>query len=157
LLPTKENLLQLVEAILNLDRPASSLFKEINALADGLSRIGSFERHPGDDLSKGETRTSDGLALSPQAAALCARDFVRTVQFMRGAYQAVCAQANVKIEKPVKLLYVGCGPYALLVLPLMLCMAPQEVQISLIDIHADSMNSVLRIVDHLGLHQHLAE
>nr|WP_315467638.1 hypothetical protein [uncultured Undibacterium sp.] len=153
----KDTLIQLVDAILSPDRPASSLYQEVNVLADLLESIGRYPRHPDDDIAKGETRTEHGLALSPHAAALCAKDFVRTVQFMRGVYQAVCAQNLIDRARPVNLLYVGCGPYALLVLPLMLRLTPQQVQISLIDIHVDSMESVLRIVGQLELHLHIVE
>ncbi|MBC3832916.1 hypothetical protein H8K33_15510 [Undibacterium amnicola] len=156
-MPDRDTLLQLVDTILSPDRHASSLFKEVNALADALTNLGQYVRHPDDDIAKGETRTEQGLALSPHAAALCARDFVRTVQFMRGVYQAVCTQNLRESARPVNLLYVGCGPYALLALPLMLRLTPQQVQISLIDIHADSIDSVLRIVGYLGLQEFVAE
>lgn len=151
----KNTVIQLVDMILSPDRPPSSLFKEVNALADALTHLGQYARDPLDDIAKGETRTGQGLALSPHAAAMCARDFVRTVQFMRGAYQAVCDQSE-KLGRQVNLLYVGCGPFALLVLPIMLRLRSQQVQVSLIDIHTDSMESASRIIEHLGLDRHIA-
>jgi hypothetical protein len=151
----KNTVIQLVDMILSVDRPASSLFNEVNALADALTHLGQYARDPLDDIAKGETRTEQGLALSPHAAAMCARDFVRTVQFMRGTFQAVCDQSE-KLGRQVNLLYVGCGPFALLVLPVMLRLTSQQVQVNLIDIHDDSMESVSRIVGHLGLDRHIA-
>ncbi|WP_222612325.1 SAM-dependent methyltransferase [Undibacterium flavidum] len=146
-----------MNALLSPERPASSLFQEVNALLDLLESLGQLPLLPDQDISKGETQTVHGLALSPHAAALCAKDFVRTVQFMRGAYQAVCAQYLKNSARPVTLLYVGCGPYAFLVLPLMLSLKPQQVQIRLIDIHVKSIDSVMRIAEHLGLQPYIAE
>lgn len=148
---------QLAQAILASERAASSLFKEVNLLSDMLVRIGQYPNGSEDDLAKGETLTAQGLALSPQAAAMCARDFVRTVQFMRGVFQAVNKQISETPTRTVNLLYVGCGPFALLVLPLMLRLSPQQVQINLIDIHRDSLDSVKRIIDYLELQAFIAE
>lgn len=148
---------QLAQAILAPERAASSLFKEVNLLSDMLVRIGQYPNCFEDDLARGETRTAQGLALSPQAAAMCARDFVRTVQFMRSVFQAVSEQILETPTRTVNLLYVGCGPFALLVLPLMLCLTPQQVQINLIDIHTDSLDSAKRVIDFLELKAFIAE
>ncbi|GGX14215.1 hypothetical protein [Undibacterium macrobrachii] len=148
---------QLAQAILASERSASSLFKELNLLSDMLVRIGQYPNCSDGDLAKGETRTAQGLALSPQAAAMCSRDFVRTVQFMRGVFQAVSKQILETPTRTVNLLYVGCGPFALLVLPLMLRLNPQQVQINLIDIHRDSLDSAKRIIDYLELQAFIAE
>ncbi len=53
------------------------------------------------------------------------------------------------------MLYVGCGPYAPLVIPLMTVLSSQEATFTLLDIHPESIASARCIVDTLGLADHL--
>ena len=72
---------------------------------------------PQEDISGGETLTSNGLALSPTMAAMCANDFVRTIQFIRGTHAAIADIRERFPDRPARVLYAGCGPYATLAVP----------------------------------------
>lgn len=109
-----------------------------------------------EDISGGETRTLNGLALSPTMAAMCTDDFVRTVEFIRGTYAAIKDIREWLTERPARVLYVGCGPYASLALPLMTVFSPTEATFTLLDIHSESIASVKSIVETLGLANSIA-
>ena len=104
-----------------------------------------------EDISRGETRTSNGLALSPTMAAMCADDFVRTIQFIRGTHAAIVDIRKRYPHRPARVLEIGCGPNATLVVPLMTIFSPKEAVFTLLDIHPVSIESAKRIVDTLGL------
>lgn len=106
-------------------------------------------RHDG--ISAGETRTSNGLALSPTMAAMCADDFRRTIEFIRGTHAAIVDIRKRFPDRPAQILYIGCGPYATLAIPLMTVFSPTEASFTLLDIHPESIESAKSIVDTLGL------
>jgi hypothetical protein len=84
-------------------------------------------------------------------------DCVRTVQFIRGVHAAV---ADLRLRCPdrsARVLYVGCGPYATLAVPLMAIFSPQEVSFTLLDVHTESIESAKSIVDTLGFADFVTE
>lgn len=103
------------------------------------------------DIADGETRTGNGLALSPTMAAMCAADYKRTVVFLRGTHAAITDLLARRPDRPVMVLYVGCGPYAMLALPLMAVFPADRVRFTLIDIHPQSIASARSIADAQGL------
>src|SRR5687768_18333999 len=60
-----------------------------------------------DDISSGETITSEGTAISPTMAAMCVDDFARTVQFIRGTHEAIHDLRRTSDDRPVRALYAG--------------------------------------------------
>lgn len=92
---------------------------------------------------------SDGVALSPTLAAMCADDFVRTIEFIRGTHAAIQDVRLRYPDRPARVLYAGCGPYATLAVPLMAVFSPREVRFALVDVHAESIASARSIVDAL--------
>jgi predicted RNA methylase len=107
------------------------------------------------DISDGETRTKSGLALSPVMAAMCVQDFARTVVFIRGLHAAVQDTRNQSLDRPTRVLYAGCGPYAVLAVPSMAVFSPQDVKFTILDIHPPSVDSARSVVDTLGLDEHV--
>jgi hypothetical protein len=103
------------------------------------------------DISSGETQTSNGLAISPKMAALCADDYMRTITFIRGMDAAILDVQNRFPGRPVRVLYAGCGPYATLAVPLMVIFPATEVTFTLLDVHPESIESARSIVDSLGV------
>lgn len=99
----------------------------------------------------GESYTDNGLAVSPKWAEMCLDEFVRTIQFLRGLNAAIQAVKSQSSTRPVRILYIGCGPFATLAVPLMSTYSADEVVFTLIDIHQESADSVDRIVNTLGL------
>ncbi len=148
--PGVEELGELVRVILDPAHPAVSLRPEVLALAELLSRTSGFAADGGADISAGETRGVQGLAISPTMAAMCAQDFARTVVFMRGVHDAIAQARSDKAQQPVHVLYAGCGPLGILCLPLMAILTEREAVFSLLDIHAESVEAVRRTVVALG-------
>jgi hypothetical protein len=145
-----ERLRDLLRLLLDARRPAFMLRQEAIDLVQILAQSASLEGAAG-DISDGETRTSNGLAISPRMAAMCADDFVRTIKFLRGTFAAIeAARANCG-DRPVRVLYVGSGPYGTLAIPLMAVIPPSQATFTLLDIHTESVKSARTIVDRLGL------
>ena len=103
------------------------------------------------DIAAGETRTLNGLALSPTMAAMCAEDYVRTVRFLRGVHAAIREARRLTPDRAVRVLYAGCGPLATLALPLMSVLGPETVGFTLLDIHPASVARVRDAVKRLGV------
>ncbi len=97
------------------------------------------------------TTVEGGIALSSQHALDCLSDPLRTVRFITGTYQALKDILNVIPERPIELLYAGCGPGAPLVLPYLHEFDPEDVQVTLLDLTATSLQSAKKLIDHLGL------
>lgn len=152
----REALQNVALSILGSQRPAHSLRGEVSELVKILAASGKFQNADSTVRAVGETETPNGLALSPSMAATCADDFVRTVEFIRGTHAAIM---DIRKRNPLQaahVLYVGCGPYAPLIIPLMTIFSSQEAIFTLLDIHPESIESAQCVVDALGLNDHLA-
>lgn len=96
-------------SLLDPARPAYTLRTQVLELKS------IFEQATGaSELATGETKTECGVAISPAMAAMCVDDFARTVQFLRGTLAAVADLRSTVIERAVRVLYAGCGPWAAL-------------------------------------------
>jgi len=154
--PSLELLRSVSASILDQQLPACLLRREVVALTKILADSGTFRSACQEDLLDGETRTANGLALSPTLAARCADDFVRTIEFIRGTHAAIADIRKQYPARPARVLYAGCGPYATLAVPLMAIFSPQEAAFTLLDIHPESIESVKCIVATLGLADRVA-
>lgn len=138
----KEN----VEIILN----EQSTYGDIKAAIDNLA--GNFYRitNLAGNIKKAEHGTilPDGEALSPQTAAGCIFDYVRTTKFLRGIKKAIDLQLNVMGKKRLKIMYVGPGPHATLLFPLLPLYDETQLEISLIDFHQGSIDSLNLLISH---------
>lgn len=139
----------LAQALVNPARQREDLMLEVAALRHLLERRSPLELGPQADLGANETRTAAGLAISPVKAALCVREPLRTITFIRGLADAI-TQAR-RPGRPVRVLYAGCGPLATLALPLMALLDASEAQFTLVDIHAQSLDCARQLVEGLGL------
>jgi hypothetical protein len=95
-----------------------------------------------------------GKAIAPRDAARCVLDFARTVAFMRGVSAAV-AEVRQRVPRPVQVLYAGCGPFALLALPLVTAFKASDVQITLIDAHERSLGAAKLLFGRIGALEHV--
>lgn len=138
----------LARAIACASRERDSLMRESAALRLLLERRTGLAPEILAD-GTGQTSTAAGLALSPLRAAMCAREPLRTITFIRGLAAAI-EQAR-KPDRPVRVLYAGCGPFATLALPLMTLFAAHEAVFTLVDIHAASLDCARVLVEDLGL------
>ena len=104
----------------------------------------SYSAHAGD------TELQQGIAINPEAAAQCVKDYRRTVAFIRGLYAAIQNNLKDSADRSIRLLYAGCGPYAAILMPLLSVIKPKNVDIHLLDIHDESLESVHQLLDYFG-------
>ena len=133
----------LVDILLDETSPAGALDAAAGGLYDLLAAIRAPQLHDA-------TALPNGTALSPADAANCLRDGRRTAVFLRGVNDAI-ATTRRRFDGPIEIVYAGTGPFAPLAVPLMPCLAPAEVRFTFIDAHAESIDSLTAIVDHLGV------
>lgn len=103
------------------------------------------------DENAGETQLSQGRAISPQLAARCILDSVRTAQFLRATHAAIVEAQKRFPNQTLEILYAGCGPFAPLAIPMATQFNATEIQFTLLDIHHRSLDSVQKILQTLGL------
>lgn len=88
-----------------------------------------------------------GLILSPNMAGNCAFGLTRTRRYLTAVYQRVSALLRGQPDNlPVRVLYPGCGPYGILVLPLLVLFSAKQLIVDVIDFHAVSIRCLKQIV-----------
>lgn len=144
-----DELRALTREILAPAKTLADLIPQAEALRDWFERQAHFRIDPAKDIGEGQTRLAGGLAISPALAAMCAREPLRTLAFIRGLAEAIGdAMCHAR---PVRVLYAGCGPHALLAVPLMTVFSREQAVISLLDIHQDCLDSARALIDSCGL------
>lgn len=114
--------------------------RDLHALLGALSGL---DRHAGADVDRARI-LSVGKAISPRDAARGVLDFKRTAAFLLGLESAIRAALSGFDERPVHVLYAGCGPLAPLAICLMPRFPPAEVQFTLVDVHDASIDCARR-------------
>jgi hypothetical protein len=103
-----------------------------------------------------ESSLSNGLALSPNKAAKCVLEPLRVAYFLRGVYKAI--NDTIKsFSNPIHILYAGSGPYGTLIVPLLPFFSSKEIQVSILDYHQLSLDSVKSIVESFGFAKYIKE
>lgn len=146
-----EKLRETTRLLLFSSQPPSALRAEAQQLVGILAGTHENTIRQTQDASSRETRTANGLALSPTMASMCVGDFARTTQFIRGTHAAITELRQQIQHRPVRILYAGCGPHAALVLPLLAVFSRHEAVFTLLDIHPESIRSAKSSVEQLGL------
>lgn len=149
----REELKTITGEILESDKKLIDLIPQAQALREFFEGITHFSIDPLRDIATGQTRLDSGLAISPTLAAMCVREAFRTIAFIRGLAEAI--EDTLRPDRPVRVLYAGCGPYALLAVPLMTVFSPEQVRFTLLDIHQESVDSVLHLIETLGFSSHI--
>lgn len=93
----------------------------------------------------------NGIAISPCMAAHCLLLPLRTTMFIRGIKAGIDEGLNRFPNQPLQILYAGCGPYATLLLPLVTQYTPDQIQVTLLDFHQESIDAVKGLIGTLGL------
>jgi len=141
---------RLAEIILADEMPPSSLGPEVEELGQLVQRYALVQLT--DQIqTEGESKTAQGLALSPTMAARCVQDIARTVVFSRGVHRAIQVLRAQMASRPARILYAGCGPYALLTLCSMAVLKPADLEVTLLDIHEPSIESAWALLESFGL------
>lgn len=139
-------LLQYSKEILRPENFHNQLAPAVMGYADLLSEYFVKEEEGGRE----DIKTAHGNAIGSFWAARCTREIFRTQRFSRGLYAAV-SDALKQHKKPVHVLYAGTGPFATLALPVMMMFKPEDVQFTFLEINADSIDILKRVIDSLDL------
>lgn len=141
-----------------LDCPSSGLSKQlVDPVLHQLCDLIDLELHPEFFTDPDATATAYGKAVSPTTAAQCAEDAERGRVFTQGLYQAICDQLQLKPTQPVRLLYAGTGPLGWLLLPLLPLFTAQQLQVTALDIHQWSLQSLKRLTDRFGVSDRICD
>jgi ectoine hydroxylase-related dioxygenase (phytanoyl-CoA dioxygenase family) len=128
----------------------------VDELVARLCEITGLDLHPALFLDEHATITAQGKAVSPTTAAQCAEDVQRTRIFMQGIYAAIQQKLRQKNNQTIRVLYAGTGPFGLLLVPLLPLLDAAQVQVTLLDIHPESLIKVQRVIDFLGVGNFIA-
>jgi hypothetical protein len=92
-----------------------------------------------------------GKAGSTAAAAHCMLEIKRTAVFLRGIHKAITARLVKVKTRPIRILYVGPGPFGTLLTPLLHLYDKNEVQVDFIEINPDSLWALQKLTNVLDL------
>ena len=145
----------LARAIADLRRAPATLTGEAQQLLRLVERHSTLSMDATGHMTDGESILPSGSAISPVQAALCAREPLRSAAFIQGLAQAVTER--LRDDRPVRVLYAGCGPYALLALPLMALFSPRQLQFSIIEVHQEALAAARALIEKLGFMGHVSD
>ena len=92
---------------------------------------------------------TNGIAISPNDAMRCFQGTSRTAKYLKAIYHQVRLLIKQYPDRSVELVYAGCGPWGSLITPLLVLFKPQQLQVTFIDLHSTSLNSLKKIVKYL--------
>ena len=145
----REDLSRITREILVPGGTLIDLLPQADALRSLFEALAPVRIDPCRDIAMGQQRLGSGLAISPALAAMCIREPFRTLAFIRGLAEAI--GEVMRPDKPVRVLYAGCGPYALLAVPLMTRFSAAQVSFTLLDVHQDALENAMCLIETLGL------
>ncbi|NNE99553.1 MAG: hypothetical protein HKN25_11090 [Pyrinomonadaceae bacterium] len=144
---------EITDTIADSDRPLSSFQLEIMDYSLLLRRTLLAERS--EFIKQRELSVSSiidsGAALSPWKAASVVDDRIRTAAFIRGCIKAIEFALDKNPKRPLHLVEAGCGPLGALVIPLLARFSSDELEVSVIDLHQESIDSFCRLIEAVGL------
>lgn len=145
---------QISDILLDEASPSASLRDALDAFAQLCSDVSGIAPDPSFDAWAGDSLLEDGVAIAPEAAAHCVKDYQRSVVFIRAVNAAINAARARFANQQIEILYAGCGPFATLLLPLLGRFKAGELDVHLLDIHRQSLDSAQRLIEHFGLQVH---
>lgn len=106
------------------------------------------------DVEEGrkDLQFDNGKSLGTFWAALCLNDIYRTQKFIRGIDEAI--QDKMNAQKPIHILYAGTGPFATLLLPIILRYSKQDLKYTFLEINPFSFSILQDIISKLGLEEY---
>jgi len=155
-LPSKSALAKICNVILDEKSSQQSLHHALDDYAQLCSQVTSITPNPTFNAWAKDTLLEQGVAINPQAAAYCIKDYQRSIMFIRGVHAAITTMLNKSTTIPFEILYAGCGPFATLLIPLLGkyqndSFNLSRLNISLLDIHQKSLDSVSRLLSYFEI------
>jgi len=96
-----------------------------------------------------------GKAISTAAAAHCMLEMKRTAIFLRGIHKAITGRLVKVKTRPIRILYVGPGPFGTLLTPLLHLYGGNDVLVDFIEINPDSLLALQKLTDALDLNRYI--
>jgi hypothetical protein len=141
----RDSLRQAVTSLLSSEEDHGLVESAANQLFSILARTSGLETSLDKFEYAQETITPNGKAISPNDAARCVLDFQRTAKFVRGIRAAIHQALKDFTCRPLEILYAGCGPFAPFAIAMAQQFEPEEIQLTLLDIHEQSLKAAEEI------------
>lgn len=140
---------QLIQKVLNVERNRLYQYaSEIQSWVKQISNLTGLGEPVESGCDKG-TLTKYGKACSTITAMRCAQEFMRTMQFWRGTFEAINYQ--LQNHKTINILYAGTGPFGTILLPILHLFPHHRVRVYLLDIHQESISYLSKVIEYLNL------
>lgn len=104
------------------------------------------------DTGRGNIQFDNGKAIGTFWAAFCIDDFIRTRNFIRGIDKAIKQKLNEK--ESIQILYAGTGPFATLLLPLILRHSKQRITYKFLEINPLTIDVLQKVISNLELEEY---
>jgi hypothetical protein len=153
--PTLSDLKKITEILLADESSYLEIRNACSSLLDFFYRVSEFDKT--DPVNDMHLQSQAGEAVSPEAAAVCIRDFMRTRVFMRGLKEAVLTKLHSNPDKAVTVLYAGTGPFATLLIPLVNVFSSTQLQMLLLDINPASIAYLNRVISYFNLQPYVLQ
>ena len=148
------DLAEFIDILLCETSSTRQLSESLDSFSEVCSQISGIKAESCFDAWAKDSYLATGLAISPEAAANCVSDYKRSVVFIRAAYQAIKASQSKFTHSKIKVLYAGCGPFATQILPLLVKFTAKDLQLTFIDMHQESLDSVKLILNFFQLNEY---
>jgi hypothetical protein len=151
----KSEIKKIVSPLLDLnlaEDTVKSIIDKVHGIYEEITGISGYNRE--EDYTKALV-AEQGLAISINHTALCLKDHQRTAQFFRAVVAAITKKQQAYPGKIIRMLYTGCGPYA----PFFTMIAPlfdySEIQFTLLEINALSLEKAKDLTTAFGLEDYV--
>lgn len=140
---------QLIQKVLKVER--NGLYQYASEIQSWVKQISNLTGlgEPVESGCERGTLTKYGKACSTITAMRCAQEFMRTMQFWRGTYEAISYQ--LQNHKTINILYAGTGPFGTILLPILHLFPDSRVRVHLLDIHQESISYLKKVIEYLNL------
>lgn len=111
----------------------------------------------GDLINEHNIKTQNGHIVTPAVAAHCLIDLMRSTRFIRGAYKAIKSFKETHPNRPLRILYAGCGPYATILTPLTTQFDTSQIQCTMLEYNPISMKAMETLYRELKIEDFIEE
>jgi predicted RNA methylase len=101
--------------------------------------------------------TASGTALSLNHAAACLIDYRRTTKFLKGMVSLIREKQQQHPNETINIFYAGCGPYAPFITMVAPLFDPKEIQFTVLEINAASIEVAEKLITELKLTDYIME